>query len=309
MVMRFRDWMSGKQAVQMGLWIGQRMPRWAGYGLARLAAGWIALCQPRIYRTVCANLQQVLGPQATRSEIAAMTRHVFDHAGQTYYDFFRAIGQPVDVLARAVHIPPSLIDLIHAQMAAGQGVLMLGIHTSNFDLGLLALGAHGLPAQLLSLRGPHEGFQALNDLREMLGFEVTPIAPQSLRMAIHRLRHGGLVMTGADRPVPEDRELVEFFGRPAYLPVGPARLALMTGATVLLGACYHDADAGYVLDVTGPIEMVRTRDRKADMLSNTRRLAVIMEERIRAHPCQWMMFHPVWPESSVDCPNGADRDA
>ena len=168
---------------------------------------------------------------------------------------------------------------------------------SNFDLGLLALGAHGLPAQLLSLAGPDDGDRMLNGLRTMDGFELTPVAPESLRAAIRRLRQGGLVMTGADRPIPEDRELIEFFGRPAYLPVGPARLALMTRATVLLGACYHDPDEGYVLQAAGPIEMVHTGDRRADILASTRRLAVVMEEYVRAHPLQWMMFHRVWPGS------------
>jgi lauroyl/myristoyl acyltransferase len=42
--------------------------------------------------------------------------------------------------------------------------------------------------------------------------------------------------------------------------------------------------------------MIRTGDRRQDVLTNTRRLAVIQEEKIRAHPEQWLMFHPFWPE-------------
>jgi KDO2-lipid IV(A) lauroyltransferase len=222
---------------------------------------------------------------------------VFEHAGQTYYDFFRAIGQPRDVLANAVRIQRSLISLIKSEQQAGRGVLLLGVHMSNFDLGILALGANGLPAQILSLGGPQDGFGLLNDLRQMEGFEVTPIGAMALRGAIRRLRSGGLVMTGADRPAPGDREeATPFFGQPACLPLGPARLALMTDATVLLGVCYRDPGEGYVLHVTGPVDMVRTGDHKSDVVASTRRLAHVMESYIRARPTQWLMFHRLWPD-------------
>jgi KDO2-lipid IV(A) lauroyltransferase len=105
-----------------------------------------------------------------------------------------------------------------------------------------------------------------------------------------------MVITGADRPADgEEDELVPFFGKLARLPLGPARLALMTGATVLLGACYCDPGKGYVLEVTGPIEMVDTGHRKEDVLASTRRLAEVMETYIRTRPTQWLMFHRLWP--------------
>jgi lauroyl/myristoyl acyltransferase len=75
-------------------------------------------------------------------------------------------------------------------------------------------------------------------------------------------------------------------------------LALMTGATVFVGACHYETEAGYVLDYTGPVEMVSTGDRRRDTLTNTRRIAAIVEGYVRARPDQWMMFHPFWPELS-----------
>jgi lauroyl/myristoyl acyltransferase len=133
-------------------------------------------------------------------------------------------------------------------------------------------------------------------LRATYGLEITPITSESLRAAIRRLKGGGMVLTGVDRPILDDRELIEFFGRPAYLPVGPTRLALMTGATVFIGSCRYDTDEGYVLETTGPVEMVRTGNRRQDILTNARRIAAIVEGYVRAHPEQWMMFHPFWPD-------------
>jgi lauroyl/myristoyl acyltransferase len=294
--MRLQDITSSKPATQLTLFLAQHAPPRVGYGLARAAANFVARQKPEIYWTVRANLRQVLGPGVDDAALHERTRQVFFHAGQTYYDFFRAVGRPPEVLARAVRIPEAVLELMRSETARGQGVLLLGIHTSNFDLAILAVGAHGLPIQALSLANPGAGFRVLNRLRASGGFELTPITPESLRAAIRRLRDGGIVATGADRPIPQDRELIEFFGRPAYLPVGPTRLALMTGATVLLGACSYDPVVGYHLEYTGPVGMVHTGDRRRDVLVNTRRIATIVEGYVRARPEQWMMFHPFWPE-------------
>ena len=296
--MRVQDLISSKPMTQVGLFIGQHMPRRLGYGLSRVVSAIIARRKPQIYWTVHANLRQILGPDADDTTLHEMTRHVFFHAGQTYYDFFHAIGQPPEVLVKAVQVPKDLIESIQSEMARGRGVLLLAAHMSNFDLAGLSVGARGLPVQMLSLADPEAGFHILNYLRAKGGYEVTPITPASLRAAIRRLKSGGLVLTGMDRPIPEDREPIEFFGRQAYLPVGPVRLALMTGATVFMGSCYHEPSQGYVLEVTEPVEMVRTGNRRQDILTNTRRLAIILEGFVRAHPEQWMMFHPFWPELS-----------
>ncbi len=294
--MRVQDLISSKPVTRLGIWIGQHMPRRVGYGLARIAASAIARRKPQIYWTVQANLRQVLGPQADETQLHQMTRQVFFHAGQTYYDFFHAIGQPPEMLRQAVRIPQIIFEQIQSEMARGRGVLLLSSHLSNFDLAGLAVGSMGFPIQMLSLANPEAGFHLLNYLRAQGGFEVTPITSESLRAAIRRLKSGGAVLTGMDRPVPGDRELIEFFGRPAYLPVGPVRLALMTGALVIMGSCYYQPGEGYVLQVEAPIEMTRTGDRQQDVLANTRRLAAILEEHVRAHPDQWMMFHPVWAD-------------
>ena len=297
--MRFQDLTSSKPITRIGIFIGQHMPRWLGYGLARVISGMIACQKPQIHWTVRANLRQILGPEADDVTLHEMTRHVFFHAGQTYYDFFHAIDQPPEVLAEAVRIPEAFIAQIQSETARGRGVLLLGTHMSNFDLAGLAMGTRGLPIQMLSLTNPQAGFHILNYLRAKGGYELTPITPESLRAAIRRLKSSGIVLTGMDRPIPEDRELIEFFGRPAYLPVGPVRLALMTEATVIISSCYYEPNEGYALEFTGPIEMIRTGDRRQDIRSNTRRLAVILEGYVRAHPEQWMMFHPFWLEQPV----------
>ncbi len=296
--MRIQDLLSSREATQIGLFIAQRLPRQVGYAVASGVANWIAHRKPAVYWTVRANLQQVLGPVVDTDMLHRMVRSVFVHAGKTYCDFFRAMCRPSAQLAEAVRIPDPSLGRIQSAVADRRGLLLLGIHTSNFNLPIVSLGARGLPVLVLSLADAGTGNYLVDHLRSMGGIQSIPITPESLRMAVRWLKRGNVVITGADLPTHGDGELIEFFGRPAYLPVGPARLALMTEATVLLGSCRHDPNEGYVLDVTGPIEMPRTGHRADDSLAGTRQLALVMERYIRARPEQWLMFHRVWPERS-----------
>ncbi len=294
--MRFQDLMSAGPVTGAGLWIGRRMPRSVGYGLARVMSQWVVTFKPGVYWVVRANLRQVLG-QVGDAELHRMTRQVFYHAGQVYYDFFRAITRERDNLGKAVRLRPGFVNFLKSALEQKRGVLLLSTHISNFDLAGVCVASHGIPIQLLPLADSRKGFQVFNELRAAGGFEVTPLSAASLRAAVRRLRNGGIVVTGMDRPAPQEGLQIEFFGRPSYLPTGPARIALMSGAEVIVGSCYHDPEDGYVLDTTDPIEMERVGGQKRSVLHNAQRLAAILEDMVRAHPDQWLMFHPVWPDS------------
>lgn len=290
--------MSSKPATRLGLYIGRHLPPWVGYRLSRFASNFVARRKPANYWTVFANLRQVLGPQAEDAVLHDMVRQVFLHAGQVYYDFYHASGRTIEDLATAVQVPAAMIDLLKTEVERGRGAVVLGLHMSSFDLSMIAIGAHGVPIHVLTLADPGAGFQIQNRLRARAGIEVTPISSESLRLAIQRLSSGWTVFTGGDRPVQGEQASIEFFGRPSFLPVGPVRLATISGAPVVVASCHHDPGVGYVVEFTGPIEMVRTGSRHQDIFSNARRVAAVIEGYVRAHPEQWLMFHRLWPEPS-----------
>jgi KDO2-lipid IV(A) lauroyltransferase len=295
-----QDVLSSGPSVRLGLLIGQYLPPRVGYGVAWFIAGMIVRLKTKSYRTVSDNLRHVVGPQVDEETLHKMAHKVLVHAGRAYYDFYRAANWPPEQVVQAVHVPEAYIDFMRAQAARGRGTLLLGLHMSNFDLAMVAIGSRGIPTQVLSLADPGEGFRVQDRLRSTAGIEVTPISPMSLRLAIQRLQSGWIVLTGADRPVPDERQPVAFFGRPSNLSTGPVRIALKSGAIVLVASCHHDADKGHVVDFTGPVEMVRSGDRQQDIQVNARRVAAILEDHVRAYPEQWLMFHPVWPRSPRD---------
>jgi KDO2-lipid IV(A) lauroyltransferase len=145
---------------------------------------------------------------------------------------------------------------------------------------------------------PDLGTRVVNWLRTRRGILMTPIDLRSLRLAVERLRKGGVVMTGVDRPVSRDDEPIQFFDAPARMPTGHVRLALQTGARVVVACCLQDPDGKYALRLGPPLEMETTGNRAEDVRHNARRVLAIIEDMIRQAPDQWLMFVPVWPDAS-----------
>jgi len=298
--MRLETILNHLNVTEAGIRLARMLPRRAGYALAEMVAGAICRVRPLLYHTVRNNLRHILGPATGEKTLNQTTRALFVHAGRANYEFFRMVGKSAREAGAGLPLPAPTIAQIQTALAGGRGVLLLGTHMGNFNLGIPAVAeAVDVPIQALSVADPNDGFTLLNQWRRRWGLEITPIAPDSLRQAIRRLKTGGVVLTAFDHPIPRQDGLVPFFDRPSYLPLGPARLARLPDALVILGSCQYDPGHGYVLH-TQTFDAERTRDRKHDTLVNAHRMAQILERYVAAHPEQWLMFYPFWPDNGGD---------
>ncbi len=281
----------------LGMFLSKYAPPLMGHAIAGLIAGLINWSKPDIYWIVHANLRQVMGPRVDEVALHRLVRQVFRNTARNNYDLWRVVSRGHEALRKVVHLPPATWNRIEQAQQRGKGMILVGTHTGNFDLALLALAAHGLEVQVLGLAMPPTGgFDLMDQMRADIGVHLTTISIPTLRQAIRRLRAGGAVGTGVDRPVGGTGPPVEFFGRLAPLPTGHIRLALKTDAVILVAGPYRDAQGCTVVPLSPPLEMVRTGDAEEDLRVNLRRATAQLEEYIRARPEQWAMFMPVWPE-------------
>lgn len=281
-----------------GIRLSQIVPPFAGHAVGALIACLINWLRPAVYWVVYANLRQVVGDGTSAGELHRLTRQVFHGNARNNYDLWRAVGRGPEQIKTAAVIPPEVWARIDQALERGKGAIIVGTHTGNFDLGIMALAAHGREVQILGLAAPPGGgFDLMDKLRARTGANLTSINPQSLREAIRRLRAGGLILTGVDRPVDEGEAKVEFFGKPARLPTGHVRLALKTDAAILVaGPHYCPEQRRTVVDMSPALEMEYTGDQETDLQTNLRHVTAWLEKFIRTQPEQWAMFLPVWPQ-------------
>jgi KDO2-lipid IV(A) lauroyltransferase len=301
--MDLRTIFNSAEALRFGHWLGRHMPLNLGLRLADWATR--ALARRResaLMRTLQSNFRVVLGPDVAEEQVYQMARAALRHAGMAYFDLYHALGVGPESFLAAVRSTPLTDYHIDEMVRQQRGIVVVTVHMSNFDLAGLAFAYRGLNLNVLAYANPTSGYDIQNQVRLKGGINLMPIEVSSLRKSLAALRAGELVVTGIDRPDPfGGGEMLPFFGRPARLPVGHVRLALQTGAPVVVAHCeYRLTDHSYAVHVSRWLEMERVGSRQEDVLHNARRVVAVAEELILAKPEQWLMFYPVWGDGAAD---------
>jgi KDO2-lipid IV(A) lauroyltransferase len=295
--MNLQEFATNPRTVRFSMWLSRHVPEPVAHRLAWWAASMVSREQPAAYRTVVANLKQVLGTNVERQTVQQAARQVFSTTIRTHYDLFRALQLSPQEQANLIDFPQGVQDLVHSLRQNKRGSVLVFPHLGSFDIAGPAVAGYLPETQVITLPDPPAGFQLVNKLRLRTGVEVTPLSSTALRQAIRLLRRGGTVAIAGDRPVSDLDEPADFFGRPARVPSGHVRLALKTGALLIVGCCFLSPETGrYTIHMEPPLEMIRTGNLDEDVRLNMRQVLDGLESIIRRWVNQWQMFVPVWPE-------------
>ncbi len=126
-------------------------------------------------------------------------------------------------------------EVLEAAIAAGRGIVILTPHLGCFEITAQQVAQHTpltvmyRPPRKSALKPLVEGARARADLR------LAPANLAGVRILARCLKQGETIGVLPDQ-VPQEGEGVwaPFFGRPAYTMTLPAKLAKMSGATILL---------------------------------------------------------------------------
>ena len=273
--------------------LARLLPRRMSYGIARRVADLYVLFDKRGRDSVIANLRQIqagsgvaLSPRALRS----LARENFLNFAKYLVDFFKFLRldrKKIDNVIHFANVPEALDDLL----AHGKGIIFLSAHLGNWELGAAALAARGYKLNSVALQVPDK---KLDDLyrryRAMRGLYPIPFG-RAGREFIAALRRNEIVGVIADRDFTGSSHTVEFFGRPARLPDGPAKLALATGAPLLPIFMVRLPDETFAYIMEEPIWADKSRQSVDDVM---RLIATALESVIRQHSEQWYLFHNLW---------------
>jgi KDO2-lipid IV(A) lauroyltransferase len=245
---------------------------------------------------VRANQAVVRNLRKDDPEIDRAVQAVFHNAGRAQVALFRALVRGREELMRGLEIAvsPSLLKEVELARAGGRGLVLVGPHIGAFDFFSLTIAARGYPVHAISPADQPASYRLQNYLRTRYGMETVPASREAFRMSIERLRQGGILATGMDRPV-ETKDRIEFLGRPAALPTAFARLAIHTNSLVLPGVILPDAPGHYRAEALGLLEPPTARGDAAAM-SLTGEVLRRIEPVIREYADHWLMFYPVWPD-------------
>jgi lauroyl/myristoyl acyltransferase len=283
--------------VGLALGLGRIIPASVGYRLAdRLAQLISAQKSSPMYQAVQANQWVIRGGNVSPRDLDKAVRAVFRNTAFCLYDFYHHLDHYSEI-AKRIRFYPEGEALLSNRGNGERGVVIVGVHLSNFDLVAREAARRGFNAMMLAYSSPGKGYQWQNEIRRRSGLDLVPASSQAVRQAIRRLKQGENVLTGIDRPIQNVKHHPRFFGRPTNLPVHHIHLALAAKSQVIVVAVIKQPGGIYNIQVSDAIKMQACSDRDEEILLNAERVLKIAEGLIRQAPEQWSMFYPVWPDS------------
>lgn len=288
--------------VMLAQGIGRFFPPKVGYALTERIARWVSSRQDDpMVRAVRANQWVVSQYTLSAEQLDKAVFDTFKYQTQCLYNYFRHLYHP-SFENQEMKIGPQMEELIKRSQTNEKPLIAVGIHTGNFDLSAKDLVMRGLNMYGIALDNPNQGHQRQYKIREKYGFHVVQASIAALREAERRLKKGGTVLTGMDRPLSTSKYKLDFFGRPAMVPVMHIHLALRTKAPIVVLSPRFEEDGTHRLINSELIYMTPHSNRRTAMIQNAEKVLRVAEGFIRSVPCQWVMFLPVWPEAMDEMP-------
>ncbi len=239
------------------------------------------------------NLKLAFGKQMNDTKLVKLARQVFKNVGQNVADAVRLSKMSWEDVKKITSIEG--IEHFDQAYRSGKGVIALTGHIGNFEL----LGAYfSLKGYKLSVVGRELYDPRLDRLlvknRESVGLENIP-SSAGVKHILKALRSGRALGVLADQDSSRVRGVfINFFGKPARTPVGPALLAYKTGSPIVPMAIVRTNQDRYKIMVKPQIKLSFSADRDNDVLETTQRYTLILESIIRRYPDQWLWMHDRW---------------
>lgn len=192
------------------------------------------------------------------------------------------------------------IDIEHLErltdaLAEGHGVVVLTGHVGTWEWLSAAFTLSGLPVTAIAKPQPNEQYtRVLNDLRATIHVEIFSRGTSELLAAARALKQGKILGFLADQDAGPGGAFIDFLGRPASTPMGPAVFARKFNAPVVPAFILRQADGRHRVIVGEALRYEDHGDTDQDLYDFTVRMTEILERVVRENPTQWLWFQKRW---------------
>jgi Kdo2-lipid IVA lauroyltransferase/acyltransferase len=231
-------------------------------------------------------------PEWTARRRKSTIRRMFHHLGQSLMEIVWLPNLNETTLERTTVLEGSYERFL--QLAeTGRGTVVFTGHCGNWEWLAYVVGMLCVDVSVLQRERTEAGVASfLAQMRSRAGLHtIDRGSTAAARAMMTAIKRGGYLAFLIDQNIRTESVKVPFFGRPALTPIGPAKLAIRTGAAVV--SCFIERrDGKQHLRFNEPME---TR-RDDDPVALTALLTRDIEDQIRRVPEQWVWMHERWRE-------------
>jgi Kdo2-lipid IVA lauroyltransferase/acyltransferase len=136
----------------------------------------------------------------------------------------------------------------------------------------------------------------MNDHRQMFGIGLIELGVAA-RGVFKALKQGRMVAMLSDQDAGSDGAIVNFMGRPASTPKGPAAFAIKTGAPLAFGCIVRDGFRQKIF-VEPLVEIKLSGNKEDDIKKMTQAYTTLLEKYVTRYPDHWFWPHRRWKSTS-----------
>ena len=265
-------------------------------------AVWLATRrQSKLIRGIRTNQWVIRGANPDKEALDQAVVDTLKSLAYSLYNLYHYIHEP-HAIHDMVVLNPVARGLVERPEFGDRGLMLVGLHLSNFDFVLQTMCMQGLKAFVLTIPDPQGGQRMEYEMRKKTGMNLVPASVNTMRRAVKYLKQGGVVLTGIDRPVLASKSKPKFFGRASALPTHHIHLAMKASVPVMIVAAKLGVDGRYHVTTSDLIEMESDPDFEQGIVRNTERVLKEAAKFIMQAPEQWSISLPVWPDLMDDVP-------
>ena len=277
----------------------------AGYLLAEAVARGYYFFSRRDKEAVKANLRVVLGED---TDPAVLNRHaldIFRNFAKYLADFFKFPRFTREFIDSNITVEG--LEYLDECLSGGKGAVLVALHLGNWELGGAIMAPLRYPITAIALEHPDRKInnffrrQRLKNRMRSVPVRQRSVADlRSIPMSVQIkecfkvLRNNGLLAIVGDKDYTSTGIDVDFFGRKAVMPKGPAAFSLKTGAPIVVSALTREEGDRFKLSFEPPIQYRPTGDYEKDLRELMRVYIALFEKYIRKYPDQWYAFRKIW---------------
>ena len=272
-------------------WLACRTPR-----PILLAAGWVLgnlyyLLIPKMRRRAVEHMMPAL--DIDEAEAKKLVRASFINMARNVLDILAMPMLNEENLSEYIEIDH--LERMQEALAEGHGVVVLTGHVGCWEWLSAAFTLNGIPVSAIAKPQPNiEYTRVLDDLRATIHVEIFSRGTSELIAAARALKRGRLLGFLADQGGGPGGAFIEFLGRTASTPLGPAVFSRKFKSPVVPAFILRQPSGRHKVVVGEIMRCPDTGDSDRDLHEFTVQMTAIVEKIIRENPTQWIWFQKRW---------------
>jgi KDO2-lipid IV(A) lauroyltransferase len=237
------------------------------------------------------NLRNSFGSQYTASQYVKIGSRAYRNFAKSMIEYGLFPSLKRKGLSKFVTMEGR--EVFRKMKECGQGAVMVTGHFGSWELMGAFIAQDGWPIDYLV--GEQHNLKVnnlMNECRRMFGIGLIELGVAA-RGVVKAVRGGRMVAMLSDQDAGSDGVMVQFFGRPASTPKGPAAFSIKTGVPLACGFIVREGLKQRII-IERPFSIESSGQKDEDIRRLTQAYTSLLEEYIRRYPDHWFWPHRRW---------------